>query len=187
MPKIKEVIVVEGQDDTKNLQRFFTVDTFETNGSAINQTDLAQLKQLQAKRGLIVFTDPDFNGERIRKIITQAIPDAKHAFLPRQAGVPKKKGGSLGVEHANEEALTTALTTAKVSHEKGAQVPQIPTGVLLQARLLGHPSARARRERLGELLGIGYTNGKQLKRRLAMFQITPEALVAAIHQLDEEE
>ncbi|MCQ2570193.1 MAG: ribonuclease M5, partial [Limosilactobacillus sp.] len=56
MPKIKEVIVVEGQDDTKNLQRFFTVDTFETNGSAINQTDLAQLKQLQAKRGLIVFT-----------------------------------------------------------------------------------------------------------------------------------
>ncbi len=70
---------------------FFTVDTFETNGSAINQTDLAQLKQLQAKRGLIVFTDPDFNGERIRKIITQAIPDAKHAFLPRQAGVPKKK------------------------------------------------------------------------------------------------
>ncbi len=62
-------------------------------------------------------------------------------FCHGKRGYQRKKGGSLGVEHANEEALTTALTTAKVSHEKGAQVPQIPTGVLLQARLLGHPSA----------------------------------------------
>ena len=109
---IPEVIVVEGKDDTANLRRFYEVDTYETRGSAIDQDDLERIAILQELRGVIVFTDPDYNGERIRKVIMQEIPQAKHAFLNRGEAVPKSKtkGRSLGVEHASFEDLEKALS-----------------------------------------------------------------------------
>lgn len=39
----------------------------------------------------------------------EVVPDAKHAFLSRKVAVPKKNGGSLGVEHASDEAIIEAL------------------------------------------------------------------------------
>ena len=59
--KIQEVIVVEGKDDTANLRRFYEVDTYETRGSAINEDDLERIDKLNDLRGVIVFTDPDYN------------------------------------------------------------------------------------------------------------------------------
>ena len=110
--KIQEVLVVEGKDDTENLRRFYDVDTYETRGSAINDDDLERIEKLNDLRGVIVFTDPDYNGERIRKIIMNAIPNVKHAFLNRDEAAPKSKskGRSLGVEHASFEDLQTALS-----------------------------------------------------------------------------
>ncbi len=43
---------------------------------------------------------------------------------------------------------------------------------LIATGLIGGSKAKGRRERLGELLKIGYTNGKQLHKRLMMFQIS---------------
>ena len=97
--KIPEVIVVEGKDDTANLRRFYEVDTYETRGSAIDQDDLERIATLQELRGVIVFTDPDYNGERIRKIIMQEVPQAKHAFLNRGEAVPKSKTKEIGRAH----------------------------------------------------------------------------------------
>ncbi|MFR8882902.1 MAG: toprim domain-containing protein, partial [Streptococcus agalactiae] len=59
---IQEVIVVEGKDDTANLRRFYNVDTYETRGSAIDEDDLERIERLHNLRGVIVFTDPDYNG-----------------------------------------------------------------------------------------------------------------------------
>ncbi|WP_277291499.1 toprim domain-containing protein, partial [Streptococcus orisratti] len=113
--KIQEVIVVEGKDDTANLKRFYEVDTYETRGSAIDEDDLERIERLHDLRGVIVFTDPDYNGERIRKIIMQAIPTVKHAFLQRDEAAPKSKtkGRSLGVEHASFEDLEKALSSVR--------------------------------------------------------------------------
>ena len=63
--KISQVIVVEGRDDTANLKRYFEVETYETRGSAINDKDIERIQRLHQRHGVIVFTDPDFNGERI--------------------------------------------------------------------------------------------------------------------------
>lgn len=67
--KVKEIIVVEGKDDTAKLKQALDVDTIETNGSAINKDILAQIAHAKTKRGVIVFTDPDYPGQRIRQII----------------------------------------------------------------------------------------------------------------------
>lgn len=58
---------------------------------------------------------------------------------------------------------------------------------LMNAGLVGGPRAKARREKLGKLLKIGYTNGKQLHKRLQMFQITEAAFAAAIQVIQQEE
>lgn len=171
--KIPEVIVVEGKDDTANLKRYYEVDTYETRGSAINQDDLERIAKLQELRGVIVFTDPDYNGERIRKIIMQEIPQAKHAFLNRGEAVPKSKtkGRSLGVEHASFEDLEKALSGLVGSYED-ENFFDITKFDLMRLGLLMGKDSRKRREYLGEALRIGYCNGKQLLKRLELFGVS---------------
>ncbi len=65
--KIKEIIVVEGKDDTVAIKRAVNADTIETNGSAVNEATIEQVRLAQKKRGVIIFTDPDFPGQKITK------------------------------------------------------------------------------------------------------------------------
>lgn len=171
--KIQEVIVVEGKDDTANLKRFYEVDTYETRGSAIDEDDLERIERLHDLRGVIVFTDPDYNGERIRKIIMQAIPTVKHAFLQRDEAAPKSKtkGRSLGVEHASFEDLEKALSRVRGYYDDDNQF-DITKSDLMRLGLLMGGDSRKRREYLGEHLRIGYCNGKQLLKRLELFGIS---------------
>lgn len=171
--KISEVIVVEGKDDTSRLKQFFEVDTFETKGSALTEEDIEKIEMLEELRGVIVFTDPDFSGEKIRKRIVQAIPNVKQAFLKQDEARPKSKtkGQSLGVEHASYEDLKEALKDAR---QGNLEFPQIPTNVLSELGLIMSSDGKKRREYLGEKLRIGYVNAKQLPKRLALFAITEE-------------
>lgn len=173
--KIQEVLVVEGKSDTANLRRFYEVDTYETKGSAITDEDLERIAYLNELRGVIVFTDPDYNGERIRKIIMEAVPTAKHAFLNRGEAVPKSKtkGRSLGVEHASFEDLQKALAGVIGSYDDENHF-DIAQADLVRLGLLMGADSRQRREYLGEQLRIGYTNGKQILKRLELFGVTLE-------------
>ncbi|MGX7030218.1 ribonuclease M5 [Vagococcus zengguangii] len=184
-PTIQEIVVVEGKDDTKRLKQFFEVDTIETIGSAIDEEILERIAHAQEVRGVIVFTDPDFSGEKIRKTITNYLPEVKHAFISRKEGAPMKRGNSLGVEHASEAALKEALAnvmTPSLSVED--EIPIIEQKTLVRLGLLAGQGSREKREKLGDYLRIGYTNGKQLLKRLNMFRITEEELVAAMRELE---
>lgn len=169
-PKIAEIIVVEGRDDTANLKRYYDVATYETRGSAINDKDIERIKRLHDRHGVIVFTDPDFNGERIRKLIMAAIPTVQHAFLKRDEASPKSKtkGRSLGIEHASFEDLDKALSN--LTHQLTDDKPfDITKKDLMYLGLLMGDDSRKRREFLGDFLRIGYSNGKQLLNRLELF------------------
>jgi ribonuclease M5 len=184
--KMKEVIVVEGRDDTAKINQAVDADTIETNGSAINNTILAQIQHAQTKRGVIIFTDPDYPGERIRHIIDQAVPGCKHAFLTRnkaRAKHPEHK--SLGVEHASIKAIKQALEDVyELTETKDGDITKHD---LIDYGLIGGTRARTRRDKLGELLQIGHTNGKQLLRRLNMFEITHAQFIQTIERVLQEE
>ncbi|KRM96174.1 ribonuclease M5 [Liquorilactobacillus aquaticus DSM 21051] len=180
MNKLKEVIIVEGKDDTKRIKLAVNADTLETRGSAISDETLEQIAKLQETRGVIVFTDPDFSGEKIRNIITREVPGVKHAFLNKKDAVPHTKG-SLGVEHASPEAIREALAHLYTEVTDGE--PLILREDLMMMGLMSGPEAKKRRALLGEILKIGYTNGKQLYNRLNLFQITPEQLEKAMVQI----
>ncbi|WP_042147534.1 ribonuclease M5 [Paucisalibacillus sp. EB02] len=184
--KIKEVIVVEGKDDTTKIKLAVDADTIETNGSAINQKTLQQIKHAKEKRGVIIFTDPDYPGERIRQIIDQAVPGCKHAFLTRDKARAKHPNNkSLGIEHASVEAIQQALKDVYELAE--LDLTDITKEDLIYYQLIGGPNASRKREKLGELLQIGHTNGKQLLKRLTMFQITKAQFEEAMQKIEQED
>jgi len=182
---IKEVIVVEGKDDTTAIKRATGADTIETNGSAISEEVLKRIEHAHEKRGVIVFTDPDYPGQRIRAIIEQRIPGVKHAFLEKHKTIAKN-GKSLGVEHASDEAIRQALQNVYTPN-LNTTVEVITLEDLMIAKLIGYPESKKRRERLGSILNIGMTNGKQLHKRLQMFQITTEQFAQAVIAIDQED
>lgn len=182
---IQEVIVVEGKDDTVAVKRATGADTIETNGSAVSGPTLEQIAHALEKRGVIVFTDPDYPGKRIRAIIEEHVPGVKHAFLEKKKTLaPNGKG--LGIEHATDEDIREALSAVYTRRDEIGTWQATPAD-LLETRLTVHSSARARRERLGELLKIGYTNAKGLQKRLRMFGISKEQFEEAVRILDQEE
>jgi ribonuclease M5 len=182
--KIKEIIVVEGRDDTTAIKRAVDADTIETNGSAVSKETIEKVRLAQDTRGVIIFTDPDFPGEKIRKIVSDHVPGCKHAFIKKKDAKPTS-GRGIGVEHASPDAIREALKDAHTMEEDIIEV--ITKEDLITAGLIGFPQSKARRERLGELLKIGYTNGKQLHKRLMMFQISKEDFASAIEIVLQEE
>ena len=175
---IKEIIVVEGKDDTTAIKRAVEADTIETNGSAIGKDVLQRIKLANERRGIIIFTDPDHAGERIRKIVASHAPGCKHAFLPQELAYYK---GDIGIENASPEAIREALANLKTETEH--ITGEIMWEDLIAAGLIAHSDAANRRLELGKLLGIGYANGKQFYKRCSSFQITKREFNAAVKQL----
>lgn len=178
---IKEIIVVEGKDDTAAIKRAVEADTIETNGSAIGEEVLRRIELAMERRGVIIFTDPDHAGERIRKIVSQRIPGCKHAFLPQEDALYR---GDIGVENASPEAVRRALATVRTEGSEGE--PELTHADLMEAGLLVHPDAARRRLLMGNRLGIGYCNGKQFMKRCTSFRITRREFREALEQMEGE-
>lgn len=174
---IKEVIAVEGRHDTNAIKRAVDADTIETGGSRLSQATLRRIRLAQERRGVIVLTDPDYAGERIRKIISQQIPGVKHAFIDRYEGA---KDGDIGVENAPPEAILRALSRTHTSvHDRQ---PLIPWEDLIDLGLVGGKAASQLRDICGEILGIGFCNAKQFHARLTLFQISKEDFIHAYEE-----
>ncbi len=148
--QIKEIIVVEGKDDTTAIKRAVQADTIETNGSAISEETLKRIQHAQEKRGVIVFTDPDYPGRRIRAIIEERVQGGvKHAFLPKAKTIAKN-GKGLGIEHAADDDIREALQHVYTPPIHGVLHEEVITlEDLMTARLIGHPQSKQRRDRLG--------------------------------------
>src|SRR5699024_12067588 len=82
--KIKEVIIVEGRDDTAKIHQVVDADTIETNGSAINKKTLDQIQHAKNKRSVIIFTDRNYTGEIIRHIIIMSVIVYSYVFYTVQ-------------------------------------------------------------------------------------------------------
>ena len=106
MKKIKEVIVVEGRHDTERLRKYFDCDTIETGGTSLGQDVIDRIIEAKKTRGVIVFTDPDSPGNRIRHAVNQSVGGCKNAFVMKKDARTDKK---VGVEHATYEILKEAL------------------------------------------------------------------------------
>lgn len=177
---IKEIIVVEGKDDEAAVKRAVEAETIATRGFGISQETFARIEKAYAERGIIIFTDPDFAGEKIRKRLSERFPEGKHAFLPREEA---SKYGDIGIENADPEHIREALSKAKpAAFTKRIEFLQ---GDMLEYGLAGAPGAAEKRDKLGKLLGIGYGNGKVFLSRLNQYGIERQEFMKAIEDIKE--
>ena len=116
--KQNEVVVVEGYHDLAKLKEIYSnIDVIITNGSEISPETLEELKKLNESRGLILFLDPDYQGERIRRIINDYVGETKHAFMKKSDCINKNKT-KVGIEHADFEKIKQALDKIYVQNNK---------------------------------------------------------------------
>lgn len=177
---IKEIIVVEGRDDVSAIKRAVDAEIITTGGFALPPSVMKRIERAAKHRGVIIFTDPDFAGEKIRKIISSQIPNCKHAFLPKDKAI---KDGDIGIENASPESIRLALKNAK--SERVDKREEFTQRDLIENNLIGSERASYRREELGKILGIGYGNAKQFLSRLNNYDVIREEWNEAIISLEE--
>lgn len=175
---IRETIVVEGKDDIANVKRAVDAEIIATNGLGFGKELIEKLKVINARTGIIILTDPDHPGKKIRERIAREIPDAKHAYIDRAAAIRKD---DLGVENASPEVIREALSNARAEiTEERTEFEMVD---LVKNGLSIGNGAKARREKLGDILGIGYYNSKQLLSKLNSFGITREEFDQAVKKI----
>lgn len=166
MVKIREAIVVEGRYDKNTLSQIVDAPILETSGFGIfkDKEQMALLRKVAQKRGLVVFTDSDGAGFVIRNHIKSVIPGKylKHAYIPDIYGKEKRKRtagkeGKLGVEGMNREIILDALRASGAtfeSEQQDLQNGEITKQDFVDLGLSGGTDSSVRRLALQRKLGL---------------------------------
>ncbi len=173
-PAIKEAIVVEGRDDQAAVLRAVEAATIPTHGYGIRQETLDLIAKAHENQGIILFTDPDYAGEQIRKRLLTLFPEAKQAFLTKDEAT---HAGDIGIENATPDAIRKALAAAKASNRKEAIEFDITD--MWAEGFVGRPDSAKRRRDIGKTLGIGSGNAKTFLNKLNRFGVTRKELQEA--------
>lgn len=162
MIHINEAVIVEGKYDKIKLKSIIDAVVIETNGFSIfkDKEKLALIRRMAEKRGVLIITDSDAAGFKIRNYLYGALPKdrVKHAYIPDIFGkeprktVPSKEG-KLGVEGIPAQVVIDSLKRAGVVYERTDRPGrEITKADLVEDGLSGGPqSAQKRRQLAGEL------------------------------------
>ncbi len=175
---IKELIVVEGKNDVAAVKKAVEAEIIITSGFGLTKQTLELIRKAQQKQGVIVLTDPDFMGEKIRRIIANKVKGVKHAFIPAEDA---EFENDIGVENASPEAILKALDMAKA--ETSEKRVEFTTADMIEYGLTGLSESVRRRKQLGAALGLGYANSKQFLIRLNVFGISRQEFEAAYENI----
>ena len=134
MIKIDKPIIVEGKYDKIRLSNFIDAVIIETDGFRIfsDKEKKAFIRNLAKTKGIIVMTDSDSAGFRIRNFIRNIASEGNviNVYIPDIFGKEKRKTepskeGKLGVEGVSEEIIMQALANAGVLCES-SEAPERP-------------------------------------------------------------
>ena len=170
MIKIRQAVIVEGKYDKIKLSGIIDAPIIQTDGFGIFKDKELQMmiRKLAEKRGILVLTDSDSAGFKIRSFIGSTVNqnDIIHAYIPDIFGKESRKTepskeGKIGVEGVSEEIIMQALANAGVLCESTPE-PERPITKL-------------------DLYELGFAGGEDsAKRRTAMLRYYsfPERLSA---------
>lgn len=175
MERIKELIVVEGKHDKARLDKLFDCDVLVTSGLALKQEDLEIIQQASQHQGVIIMTDPDFPGKKIRDRISEKVPRAKHVFIEKREAIGKR---NVGIEYVSDENLIKALSQAVTFQEN---TNCLSWQQYLELGLINHKN---RRDQLTAKLKLGQCNNKKLFRYLNMLGYSSAELKKIIEELE---
>lgn len=198
MLKLQEVLLVEGKYDAARLHNLVEGTILTTDGFRVMKDRALQkmLKDLGRARGLVILTDSDAAGFKIRHFVTGLV-GAEHvlqAYVPAIAGkearkdVPGKEG-LLGVEGIPDELILQALQDALQSRprEKATEAKTNITYVdLYDWGLSGTANSAGRRRALLRQLGLPPRLSKKELLQVLSTLYTRDGLLRQLEQLKEE-
>ncbi len=154
MLKIKEAIIVEGRYDKNKLSQIVDTIIIETKGFGIFKDKEMQkfIKMLALERGIIILTDSDSSGVKIRNFIRSIAADGeiKNVYIPRVLGKEKRKSthskeGFLGVEGIDSELLAERLCEVSSKSDIGDELTKMQ---MYEDGFFGRADSKKRREEL---------------------------------------
>lgn len=155
---INKVIVVEGKSDVSFLSQYIDAEFVVTNGSEI---PVETIKYLQCiKKEIIVLTDPDFPGKKIRDTLDTYIPNLKHCFISKENSV---KHGKVGVAEGNIEEILKALEN---NFEINRNIGELTMNDLYKLGFVGREDSEKKRENACRKFNLGFCNAKTFLLRL---------------------
>ena len=170
MKKILDaILVVEGKSDVSFLSNYLECEFVITNGSEVSKETIEYLKTSSKSKRIIVLTDPDFPGKKIRTILDEKIPNLEHCYVDKAKSI---KNGKVGVAECDIEEVYKALSRSFVN--KNSVKETITINELYELDLLGSKNSKDNREKLSNKLGLGFNNGKSLHKRLNSLGLTKE-------------
>lgn len=176
MLKISETIVVEGKTDLVKIKQLVDANIITTNGSECSNETINLIKKINSKSGVILFFDPDYVGEQIRKKIANHVPNCKHAFITSNIS-QKKMNKKNGVAEASDQDILSALKKFVCFSNPAQSIS------LFEFNNLNINSVK-KRLFICEFLNISYCNNKQLLKRLQMMGISIEQLKSILEKYE---
>ena len=167
---VKPVIVVEGQSDVNKLSLLVDADFVITNGSEVSRETIEYIRELSSFRQIIILTDPDYPGMRIRNLINQEVKGCYNAFIKKEKAIKKHK---VGVAECDKEELLSALNNMILYHEIETN-EKITLQDMFALKLNGNQDASFRRDYLANYYHLGKTNAKSFLKRINMLNVTKE-------------
>lgn len=176
MNKYPALIVVEGKTDKDLIDSFLNADICITNGSEVSRETIDFIKESKKIRDVVVLTDPDSPGKRIRDILDENIPGLLHAYIPKEKAIKHHK---VGVAESNKDVILEALNNLIPANfeENGTLTYQD----LFELGLVSCDEAIKKREIINRKFHLGYTNGKSLLKRANALKLTRKDLEDALH------
>ena len=172
--QINGIIVVEGKSDVALLTNYIDAEFVITNGSAIPEETINYLKEMSKTRKIIVLTDPDFPGKKIRDILDNEIPNLKHVFIEKERAIKHNK---VGVAEADIEMILEAL---EHEYENKAPIGTVSMSDLYKLGLIGKEDSLERRKFVSEKLHLGFSNAKTFLKRINASNISINELEEAM-------
>ena len=163
MIKINEAIIVEGKYDKIKLASVVDAVIIVTDGFRIfKDTEKLELIRYYARKtGIIILTDSDSAGRKIRGYIKGAVNDGKitNVYIPDIFGKEKRKEkpsaeGKLGVEGIDKDILIKAFEKSGICSERSTRKKDITKFTLYELGLSGGKDSRQLRENLQKNLGL---------------------------------
>ena len=166
MLHIKETIVVEGKFDKERLKGITDAPIICTGGFSLytNKNIINSIRKMAEKTGIIVLTDSDSAGFRIRNYIKQCVGRrgvVKHAYIPSVEGKERRKRvpgkeGLIGVEGMTEKDLLKILETVVTVEETAPDkdIKPITKAMFFEDGLSGKDDSLEKRRQLAKVLGL---------------------------------
>lgn len=164
MLHIEQAVIVEGKYDKIKLSSILDAVIITTNGFSVmkNKEKLEIIRFYAQNKGIIILTDSDSAGFKIRNYLKGAIKNGKiiNVYVPDIFGKEKRKAapskeGKLGVEGIDKEIILDAFKKAGViSYDKDADNDPITRIDLYEYGLSGGENSSEKRKVLLQQLGM---------------------------------